>query len=394
MITKTRTPEANNKNISETRSKFYLPLKWNEKYDKNELLEYMIKLKMNQNSIKDFSNLEYELKDLDLKLCLQTEAKINASEERHFEGKIYLNSQEIIEERVKIVDFLMKTCKKYNLKNETFFKSISILDNFLSKTNQKIKNSEELKLISVICLNLGCKLEEINCNFLIFFRENLLDKNLYEVKDLINKELDVLRTLEFKLDFSYFYLFNNIFMQIALSYILNEADLSLSFNNNNNSDGNLNLNENEKRRENCFKLFNDLIKHNDIITKKFLMLKESIFSSALNCGIVCFKMTLLSMKFSGNPYALIINQYIDKEFLSLSLNPEYLQRCDIVSSNIFKFFSNPIQKTKSENLERKEKLNSLNTNTNSNSNSNTNTNKEFYQFNYNKNSNNNVQVQE
>lgn len=282
-------------------TKFYVPLKWTEKIDKNSLLEYFIQLKMDQINIKNFTNLQ--------------------KEEGSFEEQRYPNVPEIIEERIKVVDFLIRICKKYNLKNETFFKAVNIFDNFLSKTTEKITNFEEIKFISIICLSISCKFEEVNCNYLIFFKENLLEKNTYEMKDLINKEMEILKTLNFKLDIPHFYLFNNIIMQIAISNIYKES------------------NERSVNSEVFENLCMELIKHNDFITKKFVLLKESIFSSAFNSGIVCFKMTLLSIKFNGSLHASKINEYVDSEFLSQILKPEYLQRCDIVSSNIFKFLA-------------------------------------------------------
>ena len=144
--------------------------------------------------------------------------------------------------------------------------------------------------------------------------------------------MEILKTLEFKTDMPYFYLFNNILMQIAISNIYKES------------------NEILQNKENLENLCMDLIRHNDFITKKFVLLKESIFSSALNSGIACFKMTLLSMKFNGNLNAEKINEYVDKEFLMQILQPEYLNRCDIVSSNIFKFLALQGMGSKPENV--------------------------------------------
>ena len=285
---------------NQTGTKFYVPLKWTDKIDVNALLEYMIHLKMNQNNIKNFNNLEKEA-------CSVQDQRVPTI-------------REIIEERVKMVDWIMKICKKYNLKNETFFKAVNILDNFLAKTEKRIMSLEEIQFNCVICLSIACKFEEVNCNYLIFFRENLLDKNVYEMKDLINKEMEILKTLNFKLDMPYFYLFNNTIMQVAISNFYKDSNET-------------------QDSANIQVLCTELIKHNDFITKKFSLLKESIFSSALNSGIVCFKMTLLSMKFNGNLNTSRINELIDSSFLSLILKPEYLQRCDIVASNIFKYLA-------------------------------------------------------
>lgn len=280
-------------------NKFYVPLKWNEKADFNEILEYVISLKLNQISIKNFNNLAVD----DSTLMLDQRIP---------------SVSEIIEERVKMVDWLIKICKKFNLKNETLFKAINLIDYYLSKSQKKILRIEEIHFITVVCLNIACKFEEINCNYLVFFRDNLLDKAVYELNDLIKKETEILMTLQFKVNIPNYYQFNNALMQVAIHNLFNyndEAEIK-------------NVNKIQK-------IYNELIKHNEIVTKKFAILKESIFSSALNSGIVCFKMTLISMKLSSEVDTAKINDLVDSLFLSKMFKSDYIQRCEIVASNLY-----------------------------------------------------------
>jgi len=86
-----------------------------------------------------------------------------------------------------------------------------------------VENMNEIQLSAVACLNLACKLEEINCNYMSFLKEHLLDdaKNqsysAYTLKDLSKKETEILRVLKYKLSSPTIYDFNNIFLQIAIT---------------------------------------------------------------------------------------------------------------------------------------------------------------------------------
>lgn len=281
-------------------NKFFVPLKWSEKVDLNEILEYVINLKMNQISIKNFNNLAIE------EATLLIDQRVPSV-------------REIIEERIRMVEWLIKICKKFNLKNETLFKAISLFDYYLSKTTKrKIMRLEEIHFIAVICLNLASKFEEINCNYLIFFKENLLEKGVYEINDLIKMETEILKTLGFRINIPNFYQFNNSLMQIAIHNLFDYYEKA-EF----------------KNAEKIKKILNELIKHNEIITKRFALLKESIFSSALNSGIVCFKMTLILLKLNSDIDTRIINDLVDDMFLSKMFKADYIQRCEIVASNLY-----------------------------------------------------------
>lgn len=284
-------------------SKFYVPVKWLENFDQNEMIDYLIK------SDKDHISKEEFKKNFD------------GEELGDFvEEKRTLRSFEVIEERIKIVDFLKDLCKKYNIKNETFYRSVSLLDKYLSKTKIKFSCGEEILPFAIVCLSLAAKYEEINCNYLKFFKEKFL--NDFEIKDLYKKELEVLKTLNFRLGVSNFYTFNNILIQVALTNTKNISnELNACFNL-------------EEDKDNICQM---LLQHNEFITKKFVSCKECMFSRPLNIGIICFKMTLLSMKLNGYKNALLINKLVDLDILSKALSQEFLDKCDIASSNFFNY---------------------------------------------------------
>jgi len=62
--------------------------------------------------------------------------------------------------RMKMVDWMIEVLKFYNCSNETFFLSVSIMDQFLYKTNSIIKN-KNIHLIGMSCMYIANKFEEI-----------------------------------------------------------------------------------------------------------------------------------------------------------------------------------------------------------------------------------------
>jgi len=162
------------------------------------------------------------------------------------------NSIEFLDLRAKIVNQIIQICKNFRLKNETLFKTVQIFDvycwkisNFRSFSSKNISGNtiddsslednknfhesaagtkttnssisemlRELKIIIVLCLNIACKLEEINCNYINYFKENLLDdvdkNDLYDLKELIKQELEILKKINYKISAPSFYVFNNV----------------------------------------------------------------------------------------------------------------------------------------------------------------------------------------
>jgi len=79
--------------------------------------------------------------------------------------------------REDVVKCINKYTEIFQLKIETYFKTIQLFDMYydkLMKTTVKDNklNWENIFIISIICLNLACKQEENNCNYLIFYSFN------------------------------------------------------------------------------------------------------------------------------------------------------------------------------------------------------------------------------
>ena len=153
--------------------------------------------------------------------------------------------------RTNMVNWLSFLCTKLNFADQTLFRSISIFDQYISKiTPEEAINltQETLNLITIACLSLATKLEEINCNYISFLNEKVLNSpnsKIFTNKDLTKMELTILKVLKFKtlystpLDFMdiYIELYRNIFSAnntlINSELILNVKILSVNLMKNN-----------------------------------------------------------------------------------------------------------------------------------------------------------------
>ena len=137
-------------------------------------------------------------------------------------SKINIKSNELFqnETRNNMVRWLQFLCDTLNFNLQTLFRSVLIFDKFISTSKLCLLDNDELtqeklNLIAIACLSLGTKLEEINCNYVSFFTEkvlNLPNCEIFTVKDLTRMEMTVLKELNFKTlyttsyDFMLFYL--------------------------------------------------------------------------------------------------------------------------------------------------------------------------------------------
>ena len=122
--------------------------------------------------------------------------------------KINIKSNEFFENETRnnMVKWLVFLCDTLNFNLQTLFRSVIIFDKFISrseicKLNNPELTQEKLNLITIACLSLGTKLEEVNCNYVSFFTEkvlNLPNCKIFTVKDLTKMELTILKELNFK----------------------------------------------------------------------------------------------------------------------------------------------------------------------------------------------------
>ena len=136
--------------------------------------------------------------------------------------KINIKSNELFENETRnnMVKWLSFLCNTLNFNSQTLIRSTIIFDKFLASSSicnldDGELTQEKLNLITIACLSLGTKLEEINCNYVSFFTEkvlNLPNCQIFTVKDLTKMELTILKELNYKTlyttsyDFILFYL--------------------------------------------------------------------------------------------------------------------------------------------------------------------------------------------
>jgi len=110
--------------------------------------------------------------------------------------------------RASMVDWLSFLCTRLNFSDQTLFRSVSILDEYISKLtiNEASQiNQQYLNLITIACLSLATKLEEINCNYISFLNEKVLNSpnsKIFTNKDLTNMEFQILKELKYNTMFS------------------------------------------------------------------------------------------------------------------------------------------------------------------------------------------------
>lgn len=148
--------------------------------------------------------------------------------------KINLKSNELFENETRnnMVKWLVFLCDTLKFNLQTLFRSVLIFDIFISRSKIcKLENEEltqeKLNLITIACLSLGTKLEEVNCNYVSFFTEKVLNMpncQIFTVKDLTKMELNILKELNFKTLYTTSYDFMLFYIEI-FKYFFNPNSL-------------------------------------------------------------------------------------------------------------------------------------------------------------------------
>ena len=116
------------------------------------------------------------------------------------------------------IDNMYSINNKLNLENFIFFKAVSILDYYISKLSlDQIKNFENnllnLKLISVICLNLSLKTEKIEKVMTLTLIKKIFSNEL-STNEIIKTEKQILMKINFKLNFLNLETSNNLILNL------------------------------------------------------------------------------------------------------------------------------------------------------------------------------------
>jgi hypothetical protein len=145
--------------------------------------------------------------------------------------KINIKSNELFENEARnnIVKWLVFLCDTLNFNFQTLNRAIIIFDKYISVTDlleNEDLTQEKMNLITIGCLSLATKLEEINCNYVKFFTDkviNLPDCQIFSVKDLTKMELIILKKLSFKTLYTTAYDFLLYFLDI-FQYFYNPSN--------------------------------------------------------------------------------------------------------------------------------------------------------------------------
>lgn len=199
--------------------------------------------------------------------------------------------------RENMTKWLKFLCEKLNFTNQTLFRSVIIFDKYISalKGQELELTQEKLNLIAIACLSLGTKMEEINCNYVSFFSEKVLNMPncpIFSVKDLTKMEIQVMKKLKYKTLYSTALDFNEIYVGILKTFF----------------DGNIQNNENLLQ---AVKVFSENLMKENITTDAYLTMTQS------NFAYMCFNQAFFQLGLSN---LLIVKQIALTLFNLLSQN--------------------------------------------------------------------------
>ena len=170
------------------------------------------------------NNVPFNIENLNLSSIKEIYANYKEEEAKPIDLDNYLVS---IETRKNMINWLIFLCNTLNFTNQTLFRTISIFDQYLSKIAQKEieeMTQNKLNLITIGCLSISTKLEEINCNYISFLNEKVLNtpnEKIFTNKDLTEMELTILKTLKYKTIYSTPLDFIDIYLEIFSNYLGN-----------------------------------------------------------------------------------------------------------------------------------------------------------------------------
>jgi hypothetical protein len=99
--------------------------------------------------------------------------------------------------RGNLIEWIFSINYKLQGGNETFFSAVNIMDMFFMRNFQEIKK-DSLSLIAAMCYFIAFKVEETHSMSLQLLKSGIL-KDKYSEKEIIQSELKILKTLNFKI---------------------------------------------------------------------------------------------------------------------------------------------------------------------------------------------------
>jgi hypothetical protein len=295
----------------------------NSKYSKNFCVPYFWSKERDLSELKDyFSNLrgsQVILKTLQLNQLEEEESTL---------------VKEIFTRRGKLVEYIYFISDNYTFKNETSFKAVQLFDHYLHKLLVKYFSSDNspdnsasqdfitqlfaefvnyMTVYAIIFLNIACKVEEINCNYLSFFNENLLKKKYsFTNEELNKKETGVLKFLNFRTHMPTSFQFSSIFFQIIIQHIFSiETNTEWE------------------------KLNIKLLTKNSQISKIYTTFNESMYNSPLTTSLICFKASIITLSHSHRVDLTVIHEKFNDVILDFLRNQDYLKKIEQEAHKVF-----------------------------------------------------------
>jgi G2/mitotic-specific cyclin-B, other len=147
----------------------------------------------------NFKTKPDKLETHNLNIQIPYEYLTDIFESLHYEEIIfkcgnYMEKQKDINEKMRavVINWIIEVHHRFKLHTETLFLAVNLLDRYLCK---KIIKRNKLQLLTVACLLVSCKYEEIFSPEIRDF-VCILDKS-YEKEDIVAMEKELLRTLKF-----------------------------------------------------------------------------------------------------------------------------------------------------------------------------------------------------
>ena len=108
----------------------------------------------------------------------------------------YMSNQKDINEKMRaiLIDWLIDIHYNFNLKKETLFQTIWLIDTYISY--EQIPRSK-FQLLGIACLLISCKYNEVYYPRIIEFIN--ITAKAYEIKELLKMEQDILKRLDFNI---------------------------------------------------------------------------------------------------------------------------------------------------------------------------------------------------
>ncbi len=287
---------------------FCVPFYWTKSLDPAELKDYFFTLRKSQVILKTLHTGRLEDDDATI-------------------------VKEVYSRRSKLIDYIHYISDSYTFKNETSCKAVQLFDHYLHKllviylTSSKNEDDQAanstqkfadfvnyMTVYAVLCLNIACKIEEINCNYMSFFNDNLLKKKFpFTIEELNRRETEILKFLNFRTCMPSPFQFGSVFFQILINEVF--AD--------------------EASQIGSSDLIIKLLNKNSQLSKVYSAYSESMYNSPLTSGLICFKAAMITLSKTQRLNLTAMHEKFNLVILDYLGNEDYLKKIDQEAYKVF-----------------------------------------------------------